>query len=110
LDTKIFESLKTARTGSSDTELETQEVPSQLVVCIEAIALTDKDTANKKMEIGWRDGSRDYPLILKQVGSTEYTLEWKGKIYLAETRKIYGKVYSPTSGDDLALVANGIYA
>jgi hypothetical protein len=110
LDTKIFESLKTARTGTSDTDLETQEIPSQLVVCIEAIALTDKDTAGKVMEVGWRDASRDYILVKKDLADTEYTLEWKGKIYLAEGRKIYGKVFSPTSLDDLALVANGIYA
>lgn len=107
---RIFEAYQKARPGAgADVDIESQKIPDGLKVCIEAISLTDLDTADKVMQIGYNDGSKDYILVKKDLSSSEYTLEWHGKIYLDEGRKLIGKVFSATGLDDILLVGNGFY-
>ena len=89
-------------------DIELKEIPDGVIVCVESIGLTDQDTKSKTALIGYSDGSKTFWFCKKDMLSTDYSIQWYGKIYLTERHRIMGQIYNPASGDDVLLVANGI--
>jgi len=111
LITRVWEDRQTTRAPDTDPiDIELSPVPAREVVCVESVAITDVDTKAKTALIGYSDGSKTLWFCKKAMPSTDYSIQWWGRLYLSERHKIVGQIYNPEIGDDILLVANGVFA
>lgn len=88
--------------------IETEQVERGHVFRASLVNIVDKTTTNKDLEIGIKDGSEYHPVVKRRAGTNNYSLPPNVKGLVAvEGEQIYGKVYSPTSGDECVLVFCG---
>lgn len=88
--------------------LETEQVDRGHVFVVSICNITDETTTNKTMEIGIKNGSDYRPIVKRAAGSNNYSLAPNVKgLVLKEGEQLYGKVYSPTTGDKCVLVFSG---
>jgi hypothetical protein len=111
LITRVWEDRQTGRAPDTDPlDIELTEIPAGQVVCVESVAITDVDTKGKTALIGYSDGSKIFWFCKKDMPNTDYSIQWWGRLYLSERHRIVAQIYNPTSGDDILLVANGVFA
>lgn len=95
---------------TNDLTIETEQVERGMVFKVSAANIVDKTTANKLLEIGIKRGSDYHPYVKRGPSNItgEYSLPQNVcGIVLKEREQLYGKVYSPTTGDECVLVFSG---
>lgn len=98
---------KTAPDTSTLTIVSERVERGQIFVC-SLVNIVDETTINKLLEIGTEKGGEYSPVVKRKAGTNNYSLAPNTKnLIVFEGERLYGKVYSPTSGDKCVLHFNG---
>ena len=94
-------------TVTTTIKIKGEKVPEGYLLEVTHMSISDLDTADKLLELGYETLSEDEKILLANKGTQNYQCKLNGHVWIEGGEAPFGRVTSPTNSDDVAFSCHG---